>query len=72
MIFPAARGVEVAELDVEGSDPIRHNAVGNLPDHVLLDVERHLASSRVRRAVGAEDGMEEIERKKRWRRKERL
>ena len=50
------RGLEAAELDVEGSDPVRHDAhaVGDVPDHDLLDGERHLASSRVR-SVGSED-----------------
>ena len=34
-------GLEVAELDVEGSDPVRCDAVGDVPDHALLDGERH-------------------------------
>ena len=29
-------GLEVAELDVEGSDPVRCDAVGNVNDHALL------------------------------------
>jgi len=51
------RGLEVAELDVEGSEPVRCHAVGDFPDRSLLDGERHLACSLVRRAVGAEDGL---------------
>ena len=52
-------GLEVAELDVEGSDPVRCDAVGDVPDHAHLglDGERHLASSRVRRSVEPENDL---------------
>ena len=46
-------GLEVAELDVEGSDPVRYDVVVDVPDHALLDGESPLASSRVRRSVGS-------------------
>ena len=41
-------GLEVAELDVEGPDPVRYDAVGDVPDHALLDGRAPPCSSRVR------------------------
>ena len=39
------------------ADPVRCDAVGDVPDHALLDGERHLACSQVRRSVGSEDSL---------------
>ena len=44
-------------MSIKGTDPVRYDAVCDVPDHALLDGERHLASSRVRRSVGPEDGL---------------
>ena len=52
-----ACGLETAELGVEGADPVRHHAVGDVPDHSLLGCQRHFASARVRRSLGSEDGL---------------